>query len=265
MDNQKIIWLGQKAYALAVIAVGTQQLVRGEINDNFFPGAFSSSPAYHLFAYGWGIAFTMSGIAFLLNRKAYEAALISAGVFLLLFLVAQLPFYLFVSPEGNTLIGWAAAIESIAFTGSSLIFAESLGVDVSSVSFLRPLQRLIPFGGALFSCMLIMFGIDHFVYVQFVSEMVPAWIPAHYFWTYFTGIALIGAGVAVSLRIRLKLVGSLLGTMIFLWFLFLHIPRAIEDPVSSKGLELTRVFVSFGFSGIAFLLSQTHRERRAGK
>jgi hypothetical protein len=53
----------------------------------------------------------------------------------------------------------------------------------------------------------------------------------------------------------LKIVASLLGTMIFLWFIFLHIPRGIADPYSNRGNEMTSVIQSFGFSGVAFVIA----------
>jgi hypothetical protein len=43
--------------------------------------------------------------------------------------------------------------------------------------------------------------------------------------------------------------------MIFLWFIMLHIPRAIADPHSGNGNEWTSVFEALAFSGIAFLMA----------
>jgi hypothetical protein len=43
--------------------------------------------------------------------------------------------------------------------------------------------------------------------------------------------------------------------MIFLWLILLHIPRAMADPFVDRGLELTRVFVTIGFTGVAFLMA----------
>ena len=255
---ERIIWLSQKAYSLCIIAMGIQQLAYGEISDNFFPSAFSIS---RVLAYPWGIAFTLSGIAMLINKKAYEISLVSAGIFLALFFAAQVPYMLFVSSHGGSLLYWAPAFESLAFTGASLAFAASCSNTVRNTSsIIKGLVKLIPLAGAFFSCMLIGFGLDHYVYVQLVSTMVPTWIPGHYFWTYLTGTALIGAGIAITFNIRTKLVASLLAVMIFTWFIILHIPRAIENPVAAKGLELTRVFVTFGFTGIALLFAYSNKK-----
>jgi uncharacterized membrane protein len=103
--------------------------------------------------------------------------------------------------------------------------------------------------------MLIVFGIDHFLYVQFVATLVPSWIPFDYFWTYFAAVALIGGGATILFRIQLKLVGILTGTMIFFWFLILHIPRAVATPDIDNGNEVTSVFQALAFSGVAFVLA----------
>ena len=111
--------------------------------------------------------------------------------------------------------------------------------------------------------MLIAFGIDHFLYTEFVATLVPGWIPVSVFWTYFGAVALIGSGVCIMLKIKIRLVGILLGIMLFLWFIMLHIPRAIVDPNTEKGNEITSVFQALAFSGIAFLLA-TLSSRKAG-
>jgi len=43
--------------------------------------------------------------------------------------------------------------------------------------------------------------------------------------------------------------------MVFIWFLILHIPRAVVAPVTDNGNELSSVFESLGVSGIAFVIA----------
>jgi DMSO reductase anchor subunit len=168
-----------------------------------------------------------------------------------------MPYLLFVNPYGRSLGTWTKALKELAFSGSSFVVAGSYsGQNIQPGSALMNLlKKIIPFGRVFFSITMIVFGIDHFLYTDYVAPLVPAWIPGHNFWTYFAGVALIGSGVAIILRIKMKLVAALLGTMIFLWFIFLHIPRAIADPYGSRGNEMTSVFQSFGFSGIAFIIA----------
>jgi len=116
-------------------------------------------------------------------------------------------------------------------------------------------NTLLSLGRIFFSIMLIVFGIDHILYKEFVAPLVPAWIPGPMFWAYFGSIALIGSGICILFKIKIRLVGILLGTMLLLWFIILHIPRAIADPYAGKGNEITSVFQALAFSGIAFVIA----------
>jgi hypothetical protein len=64
-------------------------------------------------------------------------------------------------------------------------------------------------------------------------------------------LALIGSGIAIILKIRVKVIGLLFGTMICLWFILLHIPKVITESFTDKGSELTSAFTALAFSGIA--------------
>jgi hypothetical protein len=238
-------------------------MAMGNISANFLPDVFSHGTGYHFLTYLWGALFTLSGIAMLINWNARTVALISGGVFLLLLVLVYCPYFLFVSPDGHSLIGWSAAVEESAFVGSSFIMAGSYSPESDHSTVIRWLGKLAPYGRIFFSIMLIAYGTDHFVYTKFIAAMVPSWIPGQYFWAYFTGTALIGAGIAIILKIRLQLVAILLGVMFALWFLVLHIERAIVDPVGEGGLELARVFVIFGFIGIAILLALSGKKTGA--
>jgi uncharacterized membrane protein YphA (DoxX/SURF4 family) len=68
-------------------------------------------------------------------------------------------------------------------------------------------------------------------------------------------VALIGSGIAIILKIKLRIIATLLGIMIFLWFIFLHIPRAIAQPFVDKGNEVTSAFSALAFCGIAFVIA----------
>jgi len=140
-------------------------------------------------------------------------------------------------------------------------FPVSKADEENRSSLIWLLEKFIPYGRIFLSITMILFGIDHFLYPQFVVMLMPKWIPGSMFWTYFAGVALIGSGVAIILKIKLKLVALLLGTMIFLWFILLHIPRAIADPYGDKGNELTSVFEALGFSGIAFIVAFGYNKR----
>jgi uncharacterized membrane protein len=143
--------------------------------------------------------------------------------------------------------------------GGSL--GEPSETDSRTPTLLRQLERLIPLGRYFFCTTIVAFGVCHFLYSSYIDTVVPAWIPWHRFWTYFAGVCLIGSGTAIVLQIRLKLFATLLGTMIFLWVVMLHIPRAIVDPYSGQGNEIESAARALAESGAAFLIACAARAR----
>src|SRR5258708_38998745 len=101
------------------------------------------------------------------------------------------------------------------------------------------LGKLIPYGIILFALTIISYGINHFLYTKGAADYIPAWIPGHMFWIYFAGIALLGSGIAILLKIKTGLIATLLGTMIFIWFIILHMPKVIAAPAADRGDEIT--------------------------
>lgn len=71
----------------------------------------------------------------------------------------------------------------------------------------------------------IAFGILHFMYADFVATLVPAFMPFKSFWTYFTGTAMIAAGISFLINKFSSLAANLLGLMLTGFILLIHIPK----------------------------------------
>jgi uncharacterized membrane protein len=52
-------------------------------------------------------------------------------------------------------------------------------------------------GRVCLAAFLISSGVQHFLFAPFVVTLVPAWVPAPLFWSYFAGVALIAGGVGL--------------------------------------------------------------------
>jgi len=252
---EKLLIAGRVMYALGVTGLGLQQFFYPGIRPVFIPGYFeriaNAEPLVYLFSIGLILA---SG-CILFKFKPKSASLILAVVFLLFFLFLHVPSNLIqnlISPGA-----WTNGLKILAFSGGALIIAGSFGEDeAEKPSALNDsLGKLIPLGRFFFGIMLIVFGIDHFLYAQFVATLVPEWIGGQMFWTYFAGIALMGSGVSLITKIKISLVSLLMGLMIFIWLFVLHIPRAVAMPDLDNGNELTSVFQALAFSGVGFVLA----------
>jgi uncharacterized membrane protein len=251
---------GRSFYGICIATLGIHQLFYADFRTVILPPWPSWRTSPGIWAYLAGAALIVAGLAIIFEKKARVVALVLGAVLLALIVFWHVPYMLFVFPNHLYHLGvWADATKALALSGGAFVVAGSFPDETANTgnqpSPVRLLERTIPFGRILFSMMIITFGIDHFLYVEQVATLVPAWIPGHIFWAYCAGVALIGLGTAILLKFKLKVAAILLGTMIFLWFVLLHIPRAIADPIVGKGNEVASAADALGFSGIAFVLA----------
>jgi hypothetical protein len=149
---------------------------------------------------------------------------------------------------------WENAAKELALSGGAFAIAGCFS-EKNESALTRFLTKLTPYGAVLFAITITSFGIDHLLFAREAADYVPSWVPFHLFWMYFTGVALIGSGLAIILKIRSGLVAAFLGTMIFTWFIILHIPRVIVSPVIYLGSEVTSALIALAYSGIAFVIA----------
>jgi uncharacterized membrane protein len=250
--------IGRWFYAISLVGLAGQQFYYGSFHPVFVPPFPSQIPGQIILVYLFSLFLIGAAVALVLEKEVRTIMLFLGGLLFALFL-CHIPFELLFDPGANQIGNWNYALKDLSISGSAFIVAgcypDGQITGQKDKAFLRPLEALIPFGSFFYSIMLVIFGIEHFLYAEGVQHLVPDWIPGHLFWTYFAAVALIGAGLAIIFRFKVKLVGILTGTMIFIWFLILHIPRAAVAPVTDKGNELSSVFESLGCSGIAFVIA----------
>lgn len=247
---ETFIKAGRHVFAIGIAGLGLQQFYFPGFRPVLIPQWPAWMPDPQIFIYLTSIGLIVSAAFIVLNFKPKETSLILGCAFLALLLLFHIPSH--VAQHTTSLGGWTNSFKVLAFSGSAFIIAGSFA-DVNAHT---NLEKLIPLGRIFFGIMMFVFGVDHFLYYQFVETLVPGWIPFPLFWTYFAGIALMGAGISFILKIKIKLVGILSAIMLFAWFLILHIPRAITmPPKTDNGNEITSVFQCLAFSGIALILA----------
>jgi hypothetical protein len=97
------------------------------------------------------------------------------------------------------------------------------------------------------------------MYAREAVGYMPSWIPSPLFWMYLTGAALIGSGIGIIFKIERGLMATLLGTMILIWVIILHIPKAMAAPLTHDAGEVVSGFLALAYCGIAFVISGTVR------
>lgn len=249
------------AFAICIAGLGAQQLYDGQFRPVLIPTFTTHFPGVIALVYLLSLILIGTAAAIALQKQAANACLFLGFVFLANLLFCHIPYEGWIDPAGHQSIGaWNNAFKEAALAGSAFVIAGSLTRELTHRE-LTASQLLIPLGSILFSIMIVVFGIEHFLYAEFVKTLVPAWIPGPLFWTYFAGVALVGGGSAILFQTRSRLAAMLLGLMIFCWTIMLHIPRAVVAPVTDKGNELSSVFEALGFSGIAVLIALSYKPR----
>jgi uncharacterized membrane protein len=217
-------------------------------------------PILTALAYISGIILALAGICIVLKIKPGPVSLALGTALLLIFCLYYIPYEFLVSPNYRQLGDWDNAEKELALSAGALIIAGCFQKKNEN-QFIRLLTKLIPFGVILFSIAILSFGIDHFLYAKGVAEYAPSWIPNRIVWVYLAGIGLAGSATAIILKIRTGLFAILLGTMIFIWFIILHIPKVIASPFAEAGGEITSAFLALAYSGIAFVIARNADEQ----
>jgi uncharacterized membrane protein YphA (DoxX/SURF4 family) len=223
---------------------------------NFFP-AWPGLP----WAPFWSCLFTVIAIAACIaitfDIKGRTVSLILGGLLLAMYVVGALPYELFIDPNHNHLYAWADLLKELALAGGAFVIAGSFPEkpNIPKSYFIKLLERLIPLGSIFFCITMVSFGCCHFLYTEPISKLVPAWIPGAIFWTYFAGVMLVGSGIAIVSRIRLRISAMLLAIMIFLWLIVLHIPLAIADPYGRDAGQPIGAFSALAFCATAFVIA----------
>jgi uncharacterized membrane protein len=202
-----------------------------------------------------GIVLIAIGTAIGTGYMARQATAVLGAMLLLSILFLHLP-----KAAANPLEGfmWTNPCKALAMLGGVIILAGSLpGSEDKSSALALLFRRLAPLGPLFLGGFLLLGGIQHFVYADFVAKLVPAWIPQPRFWVYFTGVALIAGGIGIIVPKTVRLAALLSGIMILLWVVLLHIPRAMAD-LHVPG-ETSGVFEALALSGVAFILADRGR------
>ena len=263
----RLIQPGRMIFGIGIAALGILQFfVKDFIIARPPPAQWASDiPGKVAWAYLSGVLLIVSGLAIVFNKRAYAAALfIAVLTFISSFLSRNIPDMANVK-SAVALLWKVNAYKALAFCGGALIIAASVFRQGSpnQDKFVNK-NNLITAGWICFSLFLIICGIAHFKFVDFAQALIPGYIGNNYFWTYFAGVALLAGGVGLILKPTRKWAALLSGIMIFLWFVLLHIPRAVTIPPQTSMpvySEWMGVFESFTFSGILFALAGLSSKR----
>ncbi len=250
-----LLHIGRIFYGLAIAALGFQTIYYNELPYMLLPADYFHGRIVTSIA---GIIFLFCAACIVFQKKAEQVSLLFGVTLLLIFLFYFVPYQFFVSKNYLSFGEWENAEKELALAAGAFVMANSLPSQNKN-GLTRFLRKPAPFGAPVFAIIIFCFGILHFLYAVQASSLVPSWIPNHLFWIYFAGVALLGSGIAIVLKIKTGLIATLLGIMIFTWFVCLHIPRVIAAPAADMPGEVTSALIAFAYSGTAFMIAGSAR------
>lgn len=113
----------------------------------------------------------------------------------------------------------------------------------------------------IFAVPWLVFGLQHFLYADFVATLVPAFMPFKLFWAYLTGSAMIAAGISFIVNRFAVLAAILLGLMLTGFILLIHVPALLTKPFTVAAL--TRPLQDVALACASFLLAGILSSERA--
>lgn len=142
------------------------------------------------------------------------------------------------------------------FAGLAILTVGLPVILKSEVPQARGLDKLMPFGRLFYAIPLAVFAGEHFTLGRLMAGGIPSWIPAHVFWIYFVGVALVAAALGIAVKKYSQLAATLLGTMILLFVMLLHIPRVAANPHDRISWAVALRDLSFSCGAFAFAGAQ---------
>lgn len=202
----RIAGVGHAAFAVVMIGLGILGLIRGDFTP-IWTGVPKSVPARELLSYLCAAISLLCGVGLLRERKrvvAARALLIFLLVWMLLFRLS----HAILAPA--VMINWWPCGESaVMVAGAWVLYARFAGDRNGRRLRFATGDQGLRIARTFYGLGLLPLGIAHFAYLEATAPLVPGWLPGHVAWAYFTGAALIAAGIAVIVGAFARLAATL--------------------------------------------------------
>ena len=240
-------------FAISIFILGFQNIYFGKPNPALFPFG-SNIVIIASAAYISGAIMLISSAGSIIHNSLYGGFLIIGILMLLSFLFAHLSQLISNVRNPNE---WTGSFETIAIMSGAFLLAAvyyDIGYPKKSKEIPAQLYLIIKL---FFASALVVFGILHLMYADFIASLIPDWISFHIFWTYLVGVGFFAASISLIVVIKQELAMNLLGAMFLFWVVFVHAPRVFHHFTDRD--EWSSLLIALAISGISFSFAATFR------
>jgi uncharacterized membrane protein len=247
----RIASVSHVVFAAIMIAIGIVGLIKGNFTPVWDPIPLNS----HALAYLCSFISLATGLGLLWQRTAAVAARVLFASLFLWFLLLRVPNIL-LSPTFG--VFWPGFETAEMLAGSWVLYTWfAADWDQQRLGFFTG-KKGLRIARVLYGACLVFFGFAHFYDLKDTVSLVPAWMPWHVAWAYFTGAAFIAAGVAVLIGVYARLAAALSALQMGMFTLLVWVP--IVAAGSKDAFQWSETFVSAALTVSGWLIADSYRD-----
>jgi uncharacterized membrane protein YphA (DoxX/SURF4 family) len=120
------------------------------------------------------------------------------------------------------------------------------------------MKKLTTIGRILFAIPFALFGINHFLMLDYYLGMLTSFIPLGPYTIILTGIMLIAASISIITKILVKFSTLLLAFLLFMFIITIHIPHLISD--ADKTITIIGLLKDISLLGGSLMIAGIYSE-----
>ena len=125
------------------------------------------------------------------------------------------------------------------------------------------MKKLTDIGRILFAIPFALFGINHFIMLDYYLGMLTSFIPLGAYTIILTGIMLIAASISIISKKFVRLSTLLLAALLFVFIITIHIPHLVSE--SDKTITLIALLKDISLLGGSLIIAGIYSEEESGR
>ena len=246
--------VGHAVFAATLIGLGALGLIMGDFTQVWQPVS-KGLPGRELLAYFSALVCLGSGVGLFWQRTATVACRVLLAC-LVIWTLAFKARFIFMAPTEE--VAYQSCGENVVLiAGAWVLYAWFAAEwDRQRLGFATG-ERGVRIARVLYGLALIAFGLSHFFYLNMTAPLVPAWLPWHVGWAYFTGAAYLAAALAVLIGVFARLAAALSALMMGVFTVLVWAPPAMAGAISAS--QWGEFLVSWVLTAAAWVVADSYR------
>ena len=125
------------------------------------------------------------------------------------------------------------------------------------------MKKLTTIGRILFAIPFAVFGINHFLMLNYYLGMLTSFVPLGAYTIILTGIMLIAASISIITKILVKFSTLLLAGLLFIFIITIHIPHLFTD--ADKTITIIGLLKDISLMGGSLMIAGIYSEEENQK